>query len=268
MAEQQRTTPLLIPFAKMASVIAFLGGGLAAFNHLAGYSYLKGRIFGMGLGLREIVLSQQEITFQTIQFLSELHKDALHDTSLLLGMGWIPTLIFILIGGLFLRLIFPKSSRNKVSDTHKNFFIDQIEIWSPQWLKNLFGYCSMFALGFYGFLFLFLTLLSYLAGGLSVAYEYGKLKGQQDISSKVCIDPKDVEDKKGRKAGCSAIYTIKGDPISGRIIHHNENMTVMLTNTESFILDSKGNFTACSPIFDLALDMDKQPKNNCPSPKL
>ncbi len=267
MQEQQNTTSFLIPFAKMASFVAFIGGGLAAFNHFAGYSYLKGRIFGMGLGQREVALSQQEITFQTTQFLSDFHKNALHDTSLLLGMGWIPTLIFILIGSLLLRFMFPKFSKEKASHTQKNAFIDKLKRRSPQWVKNLVGYSSMFAVGFYGFLFLFLMLLTYLAAGLSVAFEYGKQKGQHDISSEVCIDLKDIENREGRIAGCSAIYTIKGAPIIGKIIYRNENMTVMLTNTESFILDGKGNFTACSPIFDLALDLGEQPKNNCPIPQ-
>lgn len=266
MSEKQTALTQLLPFAKIGSVLAFIGGALATFNHFAGYSYVKGRLEGMGLGLREIEISQQEITFQTTLFLRDLHQSALEDTSTLLSMGVWSTILFILTGGIFVAMMFPRSkketSENSTEGTNTNKVLNKI----PQWLQRVIAYPSMFAFGFYGLVLVFVTFLTYLAGGLSMAYEYGLQRGNKDIASEVCVSLEKAEKKKGRLAGCSTVYTNAKKELIGKVIHRNNKLTVMVTNTESFILDDKGNFLACSPIFDLEKNKEEQSKHNCSTP--
>ncbi|GGE82218.1 hypothetical protein [Pseudoalteromonas gelatinilytica] len=284
MSEKQTALAQLLPFAKIGSVLAFIGGALATFNHFAGYSYLKGRLEGMGLGLREIEISQQEITFQTTLFLRDFHQSTLKDTSSLLGMGLWPTVFFILIGGVFVAMMFPKGqkqvSENSSEKPDSNDKLRKMPNWLKRineffkpaypyltpvysFLKRSSAYLSLFTIGFYGLVLVFVTFLSYLAGGLSMAYEYGLKRGQSDIASDVCVSIDMKEKKTGRLAGCSTIYGNGSKEFIGRVIHKSNKLTVMVTNTESFILDDKGNFLACSPIINPSKTADEHKQNNC-----
>ncbi len=254
----------LIPFAKLASFIAFIGGALATFNHFAGYSYLKGRLEGMGLGLREVEISPQEITFQTTLFLRDLHKKTLEDTESLFSIGIWPTVIFIIIGGIWLAIIFPKTKKDlpKVSE---NLDITEAKPSSKakQWIKKTIAYPVMFGLGFYGLVLFLVTFLMYMAWGFSMSYEYGLQRGKLDISSEVCIPLKQNDKDKRRLAGCTILLTNTNKQLIGKVIHKNKELTVMVTNTESLILNNKGSFVACSPIIDLSKKEDEQGHHNC-----
>ncbi|MCV2883432.1 hypothetical protein OE749_01810 [Aestuariibacter sp. AA17] len=264
MSEKQSTLTQLLPFAKIGSVLAFIGGMLVTFNHFAGYSYLKGRFEGMGLGLREIEISQQEITFQTTLFLRDLHQKTLEDTESLFTMGLWPTLVFIILGGIWLAIIFPKAKKERPEAAPK---LDVAESnpsnKAKQWFKKIIAYPAMFALGFYGLVLFLVTFLMYLAWGFSMSYEYGLQRGKMDIGNEVCISLELSDEKKGRFAGCSILVTNTNKQLVGKVIHKNKELTVMVTNTESLILDNKGSFVACSPIVDLSKMEDEAIQHNC-----
>jgi len=263
MSEKQTALTQLLPFAKIGSVLAFIGGALATFNHFAGYSYLKGRLEGMGLGLREIEISQQEITFQTTLFLRDLHQSALEDTASLFSMGFWPTVSFILIGGIWISVMFPNSKKETAENSTKNTNTKKFSEKVPLWVRKVIAYPIMFAFGFYGLVVFLVTFLMYMAWGFSMSYEYGLQRGKLDIGSDVCISIDKVDEGKGRFAGCSILHTHTKKQLVGKIIHKSNKLTVMVTNTESLILDDKGSFVACSPIFDISKVTEEQPKNNC-----
>tara|TARA_R110002012_G_scaffold116879_1_gene264688 strand:- start:288 stop:1091 length:804 start_codon:yes stop_codon:yes gene_type:complete len=264
MSEKQTALAQLLPFAKIGSVLAFIGSALVTFNHFAGYSYLKGRFEGMGLGLREIEISQKEITFQTTLFLRDFHQETLKDTESLFSMGFWPTVIFIIIGGLWLAIIFPKTKKVQPEDSQRKYNQENNSSnKAKQWLKKIIAYPVMFALGFYGLVLFLVTFLMYLAWGFSMSYEYGLQRGRLDIGSEVCILINNNDENKGRLAGCSILHTDTNKQLVGRVIHKNKELTVMVTNTESLILDQKGKFVACSPIVDLSKKEDEQEQHNC-----
>ena len=73
--ETKRKSETIERIATKLSILAILGGAIAAINHYAGYSFLKGVIEVIGLGNSNVELSNQETTHMTMFAIRTMHEN-------------------------------------------------------------------------------------------------------------------------------------------------------------------------------------------------
>ncbi|MFP3363457.1 hypothetical protein R0J93_07275 [Pseudoalteromonas sp. SIMBA_148] len=268
--ETKRKSETIERIATKLSILAILGGAIAAINHYAGYSFLKGVIEAIGLGNSSVELSNQETTHMTMIAIRSAYENWMAEVAKFFKIGWIGVSLLCVLMAFYGYFIFDFKLVNRDGSTPNKVLYYFRKL--PVFLKKMFTY-PFFA--FFG-LIIYMVSVSFLLwivwGALSVFYSVGYSYGKDMIQSGICA-PLDVIRKKEERdkeynmiSGCSIYIDAYGNQLHGRIVFSGKNNSIFITNTESIIFDTKGKHLACSPRYDLNKDDDKQAKNHCVFP--
>ena len=104
---------------KVFAILASLWGAMTTATHYIGYSFLQGRIEGLGLGVHELKLSIHETIRQATLAMNEIRQDILASLVETLKMGWLGYLLTGIFGALLIKFFFGKKKNNKVSSPSK-----------------------------------------------------------------------------------------------------------------------------------------------------
>lgn len=263
--ETKRKSETIERIATKLSILAILGGAIAAINHYAGYSFLKGVIEVIGLGNSNVELSNQETTHMTMFAIRTMHENWMDEVAKFFKMGWESISVLCLIVALYWYLFFEHklSKKNKNKPSRVFNWLKKI----PGGLKKLFAYPFFAFIGLIIYMISISTLLWVVWGILSIFFSAGQSYGAKLIGDGVCRPFKEVKKEEYSKvSGCTVYIDAYGNYLQGRIVYTGKKEFIFVTNTESVIFDEKGKHLACSPRYDLDKSADKQLKHHCSAP--
>ena len=265
MAEENNNKSSIERVATKLSILALFGGAIAAINHYAGYSFLKGVIEAIGLGNSNIELSNQETTHMTMFAIRTIHENWLNEVAKFFKMGWESILVLCIIVALSWHLLFRHSISKKKKEKPSRVF-NWIKI-IPSSFRKLFAYPFFAFVGLIVYMAFVSTLLWVVWGILSVLFSACQYYGAKLIGDGVCRSFDEV--KKGEYSkvpGCTVYIDAYGNYLQGRIVYTGKKEFIFVTNTESIVFDGKGKHLACSPRYDLDKIADEQLKHHCNAP--
>ena len=265
--EEDKNKSILEKIVTKLSILAVFGGSLAAINQYVGYSFLNGRLQGIGLLAPEVKLSSYEASYQTMLAIFKFSESWNTQIAVMFGSGW-PQLALLSITGGFYIFIFRdwlKKAPTKSCSEKSKPETDDItwKLKTKILLTKLFGY-PLVSCALVLFILVSISLLLKIVWGmLSLSYSVGIEFGKKEVSQLVCTPIDNAKDKSGRVAGCSRFKDSYGNILEGRIIHLTKNFTAIITNTESILLNEKNEHIACSPIYDLSKTEEQHKNNKC-----
>jgi hypothetical protein len=249
------------PYKKLITIysaIVAISGGVTAAAYFIGYSFLKGRIAGHGLGEHELELSAHESVMQAAFATKAMFDEFSVSVASFFHMGLLELLITAIAIGLMLKIILFTPSKSKTLIRFGQFFSKL-----PKIAKEVVIYPTIGLLGMIFIMTFILTLLNFLWTNLSIAHDTGIRVGRQDVSKLLCVALEKSDKKEGLIPSCSIFYDIEKVLYVGKILHSNKQMTLLQTNTESVLFDKNRNVVACSAILNTALKSKEQVKNKC-----
>jgi hypothetical protein len=265
--EIKRNSETIERIATKLSILAILGGAIAAINHYAGYSFLKGVIEAIGLGNSSVELSNQETTHMTMIAIKAAYENWMAEVAKFFKLGWLGISLICILMALYGYFIFEFKLVNLEGNKSNKVLYYFRKL--PVFFKKIFTY-PFFA--FFGLIIYMLSvsfLLWVVWGALSIFYSVGHSYGNNMIQKGICA-PIDIirEDQERDEnyniiSGCSIYVDAYGNKLNGRIVFSGKDNLIFITNTESIIFDVKGKYLACSPRYDLNKDNDKQAKHHC-----
>lgn len=262
--------------ATKLSILAILGSAIAAINHYAGHSFLKGIIEGIGLGNSSAELSNQETTHMTMIAIRSAYDNWMVEIANFFQIGWLGISLLCIVIAFYGYFIFDfkltnrdRSTPNKVCDYFKKL---------PVFLRKMFIYPFLTFFGLITGMLSISFLLWIVWGILSVFYSVGHSYGQNMIQDGICSPLSEIREKRKKEpdnqkkeadkkdniiSGCTIYVDAYGNHLQGQIIFSGKSNSIFITNTESIIFDTKGKHLACSPRYDLNRADNKQVKNHC-----
>lgn len=241
------------------SILALIGSSLAVVNHFVGYSFLKGTIEGLGLGRFDVTLSPQESSFQTVLALRAFNEAWLNNIVEFISLGWSSLLFIAIVLGFYGYLIFDTPKKREKTSNKVSSRLNAL----PEWLKKVIAYPAISFMCFSVFMVLIFVFLSIIWGVFSAAYSIGLDNGEQYISKPRCMSLESSDKTEGLEAGCSVVKDAYGNILVGKVIFMSKDLSVIVSNTESMILNTKKEHLVCSPIYDLSKKNTPQTDHNC-----
>lgn len=265
----QRKSETIERIATKLSILAILGSAIAAINHYAGHSFLKGIIKSIGLGNSSVELSNQETTHMTMLAIRAAYNNWMAEIANFFQIGWLGISLLCVVIALYGYFIFDfkltnrdKSTPNKAYDYLKKL---------PVFLRTVLIYPFLSFFGLITGMLLISSLLWIVWGILSISYSVGHSYGQDMIQDGICSPLSEIKEERKEKtdkkdnmiSGCTIYVDAYGNHLQGQIIFSGKSNSIFITNTESIIFDTKGKHLACSPRYDLHKADGKQVKNHC-----
>jgi hypothetical protein len=216
---------------KVFAIVAGLWGAMSTATHYIGYSFLQGRIEGLGLGVHEIKLSTHETIRQASLAMFEIRQDVLNSLIETLKMGWVGYTLTGLLGAFSIKILFNKNK--KKSKFKLNFY------FLPNWLLQL-AMLPLIAIAFViYFLLLIFILVDTTWASLEVAHTVGVEKGLIDVASPISINLEDTKATEGLVPSIAHYLDADKKEYTGKIIFRNNEITVITTKDASYLFDSK-----------------------------
>jgi uncharacterized membrane protein len=227
---------------KVFVVIAGIWGAMSTATYYIGYSFLQGRIEGLGLGVHEIKLSTHETIRQASLAMFEIRQDVLSSLIETLKMGWVGYSLTGLLGAFAIKLFFNK---NKNQSKYKLNFD-----WLPDWLLQLAMLPLMAIVFVIYFLILIFALVNTAWVSLEVAHSVGVEKGLADVAAPISINLESTKATEGLVPSIAQYFDADNKEYTGKVIFRSNEITVITTKEASYLFDSKRKLVAKSTKLD------------------
>ncbi|WP_139302643.1 hypothetical protein [Thalassotalea sp. PP2-459] len=175
------------------------------------------------------------------------------------SLRWEMLLFIAIVLGFYAYLILDKPTPKKSKSNEFNWK----KLSLPEWLKKMITYPLLGFFTFSVFMILVFVLLLTTWGLLSASYSVGLDKGKAIISKPVCQPLDKIEEKIGHVPGCSIVNDAYGNQLEGRVILLRKDLIVIVTNTESILLNMKKEHLVCAPIYYLSKKDTSQVDHKC-----
>jgi len=207
---------------------------LATYAHFWGYGYLKGKLEIIGFKELEVDMTLLESIYQATRSLPRAMQH-------LIDLGWLKIVVIVLAIFAYIFVLaalasFTKLSKQQLAKKRKqkiekdpnlaqSIVKEALRITSKSVSKSFDVLCS------FSLAILLLLLL------LLVPQALGNLDAEKYVKDTIC-KPIDFENETQKRIKACTQLTPKGqDPISGRILFKNKELTVFVTGDVSYLLD-------------------------------
>lgn len=229
----QRKNETIERIATKLSILAILGSAIAAINHYAGHSFLKGIIENIGLGNSSVELSNQETTHMTMIAIRAAYKNWMAEIANFFQIGWLGISLLCVVIALYGYFIFDfkltnrdKSTPNKACNYFKKL---------PLFLRKMFIYPFLTFFELITSMLLISFLLWTVWGILSAFYPVGHSYGQNMIQNGICSPLSEIREKRKEKtdkkdniiSGCTIYVDAYGNHLQGQIIFSGKSNSIL-----------------------------------------
>lgn len=219
---------------KVFVILAGLWGAMTTATYYIGYSFLQGRIEGLGLGTHVLKLSNHEMIRQATLAMFEIRQDLLKSISEMLQMGWLGYLLVGITGATIIAIYLPK--KKKYDHKNKSKISQLFSTW-PRWLRRVVGLPIISIITVIYFLIIVFSLVNTAWSSLEIAHSVGVIKGLHDVAKQPCKKFEPIKDAKEYVPGCTKYFDFEGKEYPGKIIFSNHEMTIITTDKASYFFD-------------------------------